>query len=277
MLSTTLPLLLLGVLGARATRAGEPAPVLRSAVFNLVDLAVKPTEVGERRDVARQSTATLDEFECHLSVLNAGRPSHPPHQHPQEELIILQEGTLEVFINGHTARIGPGSLFFFAAHDRHAVANVGSTPARYSVFNFTTGQTRRREARPAAETSAPGQLRSGVYTWESLTALPTKVGHRRAVFDSPTPTCARLECHITTLNAGEAPHAPHHHPDEEMILVRDGTMEVTIQGRSHRLTAGGIAFLASNEEHGFRNVGGTAATYYVIRVATERTPAKPGA
>jgi quercetin dioxygenase-like cupin family protein len=274
---TTLPLLLLGVLGARAARASEPGPVLRSAVFNLADLPVKPTEVGERRDVARQPTATLDEFECHLSVLNPGRPSHPPHQHPQEELIILQEGTLEVFINGRTARIGPGSLFFFASHDRHAVANVGSTPARYSVFNFTTAETRQREARPAAETSAPQQLRSGVYAWESLAAVPTKVGQRRAVFDSPTPTCARLECHVTTLNAGAAPHAPHHHPDEEIILVREGTMEVTIQGRPQQLTAGGIAFLASNEEHGFRNVGSSPATYYVIRVATERTPAKSGA
>lgn len=262
------------LLPAMTAPAADPAPAARlgSAVFIRQDLPVQPSGVGERRDIARQPTATMTEFECHLSTLNAGLPSHPPHQHPQEELIILQEGTLEVFINGQTARIGPGSLFFFASFDRHAVQNVGTVPAKYSVFNFSTTLTRQIAAEPAAETASPDKLKSQVFAWDSLTAVPTRTGMRRAVFDAPTVTCARLECHVTTIGAGQSPHAAHRHPDEEMILVREGTLEVTINGQPHRLGAGDIAFFGSNDEHGLTNRGETPATYYVIRVVTDQTP-----
>lgn len=253
-----------------------PLPALGSTVFHWERLVVKPSGVGDRRDVARQPTRTLTEFECHISTLNAGLPSHPPHVHPQEELIILNEGTLEVFINGATERIGPGSAFFFASYDSHAVRNVGSTPARYHVFNFSSAKTRSLPVRPAAESAAPDTLRSGVFEWEKLTATPTKVGFRRAVLDAPTVTCERLRCHITTLNAGQAAHPAHRHPDEEVILVKEGVIEVTINGRTERASAGSVFFFASNDEHGMRNAGDGPATYYVIRVETEATPKSAG-
>src|SRR6266542_374159 len=74
-----------------------PAARLGSTVFRWEDLVAKSSGVGERRDVTQNPTVTLAEFECHLSTLNAGLASHPPHRHPQEELIVLKEGTLEVF------------------------------------------------------------------------------------------------------------------------------------------------------------------------------------
>ena len=40
--------------------------------------------------------------------------------------------------------------------------------------------------------------------------------------DSPTATLANFECYITTINPGEVPHAPHHHLDEEIILIKVG-------------------------------------------------------
>ena len=35
-----------------------------------------------------------------------------------------------------------------------------------------------------------------------------------------------------------------------MIMIHEGTMEVTISGRSAKLGAGSTAYVASNEEHG---------------------------
>ncbi len=55
-----------------AQESAAPAP-LGSTVFLFEKLEAKPTEVGERRDVARQPTATLAEFECHISTLNPDR------------------------------------------------------------------------------------------------------------------------------------------------------------------------------------------------------------
>lgn len=264
--------LLLFVPAAAAEQPATSPATLGSTVFKWDALEAKPTGVGERRDVARQPTATMTEFECHVSVLNAGLPSHPPHVHPQEELIVLDEGTLEVYIDGRTSRIGPGSVFFFASYDPHAVRNVGDVPARYHVFNFSSQKTRTIPAQSAASSASPEKLRSAVYEWTKLPVERTKVGARRAVLDSPTVTCERLRCHVTTLEPGVASHAPHRHPDEEVILVKEGLVEVTINGVSERAGAGSVFFFGSNDEHGLRNAGDTPATYYVIRVETEATP-----
>ena len=92
------------------------------------------------------------------------------------------------------------------------------------------------------------------------------------MLNSPTVTLANFEAHITTLKPGEAPHAAHRHPDEELVVVKEGTIEVSINGEKQRAGAGSIFFYGSNDEHGMKNVGTTNATYFVIRVVTEATP-----
>lgn len=245
---------------------------LGSAVFKWEDLKVKPTEVGERRDVANNPTATFGVFESHISVLNPGKASHLPHTHPQEEMIILREGTLEVFVNGTTQKAGAGSIIFFASGNPHAVRNIGDKPALYTVFNFTTAATLALKGQPAPA-PVEGRLGSSVFEWTKLEVKPTKVGERREVTDKPTATLKNLECHVTSLRPGEAAHPAHHHPDEEIILVKEGTVEATINGHAERASTGSVIFYASNDEHGMKNVGDGMATYYVLRVVTEATPA----
>ncbi|AOS44530.1 hypothetical protein Verru16b_01592 [Lacunisphaera limnophila] len=251
--------------------AAEPAP-LGSTVFTWESLAVHATGVGERRDVARNPTATMQEFECHISTLNPALASHPPHTHPQEEIIILRDGELDVHINGTQTRVGPGALFFFAANDPHAVQNRGDKPATYFVFNFSSATTTRLRGQ-APLPADPGRLGSRIFQWDELVAVPTKAGERRDVIDLPTATLANYECHVTTIGPGLAPHAPHRHPDEEVLLLKEGQLDVTINGVTTRATPGSIVFVSSGDEHGWKNTGATPATYYVMRIRTEATPA----
>ena len=116
-----------------------------------------------------------------------------------------------------------------------------------------------------AESSGKPVMHSCVFNWADLKAVPTKQGERRAVFDAPTPALTEFECHITTLNPGESPHPPHHHADEELMIVKEGTLEAVQGGKTNIVTPGGIIFEASNEEHGLRNVGTNRATYFVFR------------
>lgn len=262
------------VLSPAAYSGDDPGPaVLASRVWNWNELQVKHTNVGARRDVHDGPTPTLERFECHISTLNPGRTSHPPHQHAQEEFIILQDGTLDVGINGAVERAGPGSLFFFAANDWHNVNNAGDEPATYLVFNVATAATRTAPPEEATKSAAPGMLRSAVYPWTKLEVQPTRTGARRPVFDSMTVTCRNLECHVTTLNPGQAPHPGHRHPDEELIIVKEGVIEVTINGVVRTVGRGSVIFLASNDEHALRNPGDAPATYYIVRIVTEKTPA----
>ena len=118
-----------------------------------------------------------------------------------------------------------------------------------------------------AETVTKPVLHSCVFNWADFKAVPTKVGERRSVCDAPTPTLANLEIHITTLNPGESPHQPHHHADEELMIVKAGTRAAYQGDQTNTVTTGGIIFEASNETHGLKNVGTNAATYFVIKFA----------
>lgn len=106
---------------------------------------------------------------------------------------------------------------------------------------------------------------SSVFDWSSAEVKPTKTGSRRDFFDAPTTTLDQLECHVTTINPGEAPHPPHQHPDEELIIVKEGTLEAMQNGVTKTAGAGSIIFEASNQLHGLRNIGKTPATYYVVK------------
>jgi XRE family transcriptional regulator, regulator of sulfur utilization len=117
----------------------------------------------------------------------------------------------------------------------------------------------------AADVATPAPLASGVYAWESLPVEKTTSGERRTVFDSVTATADRLETHVTTLNAGSAPHAAHRHPDEELVFVREGLIEATINGVTQEAPAGSVIFYASNDLHGMRNAGTGQASYFVLR------------
>jgi quercetin dioxygenase-like cupin family protein len=109
------------------------------------------------------------------------------------------------------------------------------------------------------------KMKSSVFDWNAVAVETTKTGARRDFFLAPTTNLDQLECHVTTLNPGEAPHAPHQHPEEELIIVKEGTIEAMQNGVIKLASAGSMIFEASNELHGLRNVGKTAATYYVIK------------
>ncbi|HEY4984389.1 MAG TPA: cupin domain-containing protein [Verrucomicrobiae bacterium] len=116
-----------------------------------------------------------------------------------------------------------------------------------------------------AQSAAKSVMHSSVLNWRDMKVATTTAGERRQVFDAPTTTLAQFECHITTLNPGEAPHAGHKHPEEEMMIVKEGTLEAVQNDQTNRVEAGGIIFEASNEYHGVRNIGTNRATYFVLK------------
>jgi XRE family transcriptional regulator, regulator of sulfur utilization len=130
-----------GTLAVAAAQQPAPAPILKSRVFDWTAMTAKENAYGSSRAIVRAPTVTLDELEMHVTTLNPGQTSHAPHQHGNEELIILREGTLETLSLGEWKRIGPGSIIFNAANDLHGVKNVGTVPAVYHVVNWRTPAT----------------------------------------------------------------------------------------------------------------------------------------
>ena len=126
------------------------AAVMHSRVFDWNSLTANKTAVGESRQVVRSPTPTLDELEMHITTLNPGQTSHPPHQHPNEELIIVREGTVETLSLGEWKRVGPGSIIFNASNELHGIRNVGTGPATYHVVNWTSPGMKKQNINPSS-------------------------------------------------------------------------------------------------------------------------------
>ena len=110
-------------------------------------------------------------------------------------------------------------------------------------------------------------LSSTSYPFDQLKLRTSPNGTQsRAILKGKTPTGEGVEVHETTLPPGVAPHPPHHHAHSEMWLVREGTLEITVNGKSYRIGPGSAGFAASNDEHGVHNPGDTPVTYFVVAV-----------
>jgi XRE family transcriptional regulator, regulator of sulfur utilization len=123
-----------------------------------------------------------------------------------------------------------------------------------------------------ADMPAKPLMRSSVFNWSDFKVQTTPYGAKRDAFDVRTATLDGFDCHITTLNPGQVPHAAHHHPAEELLIVKEGTLQVMQNGLTNQAGPGAIIFQASNEEHGVRNAGDVPVTYYVFRWVTPSTP-----
>ncbi len=117
-----------------------------------------------------------------------------------------------------------------------------------------------------------GKMDSQVILWESLKGVATATGQRRDVFDLPTPTLDKFHCHISTLNPGGNTGALHQHPQEELVILKEGTLEINIDGKKQIASAGAMIFYAANANENMTNVGKVPATYYVIQFYTALTP-----
>lgn len=111
------------------------------------------------------------------------------------------------------------------------------------------------------------KLPSKTFKFEDLPVKPSGPDGQnsgRAVIDGLTHTGYHFDMHMTELAPGQAPHPPHRHPHEEMIMIERGTMEVTIEGKSTVLGPGSTAYVASNDFHGWKNAGEDRARYFVL-------------
>ena len=124
-------------------------------------------------------------------------------------------------------------------------------------------------ATATAQPAKPGPQPSKAFPYEHL--IPRKNGPMtsRQILTGLTHSGFKVDLHETELAAGEAPHSPHEHIHGEIVLVREGVLEVTIAGQATRLGAGSAAFISSNQMHGWRNTGSAPARYFVFALGDD--------
>jgi (S)-ureidoglycine aminohydrolase len=110
------------------------------------------------------------------------------------------------------------------------------------------------------------EVTSQIIHWDSLVAKTEKGRTRRLLVDGTTTHLKHFRVHATTIEAGAIPNPPHPNKDaDELIIVKEGKIQFTIGDKVKVVEKGGIAVVLSDEVHGLKNVGDSAATYYVFR------------
>jgi len=125
------------------------------------------------------------------------------------------------------------------------------------------------QQRPGAAATEKGVQPSKAYPFELLTGRQTAAIKSYQILTGDTHSGYRLDLHESELPGGTAPHPPHRHVHEEMLFIREGQMEVTINGQSTLLGPGSCAYIASNDVHGYRNPGTAPSKYFVLALGTD--------
>jgi quercetin dioxygenase-like cupin family protein len=154
-----------------------------------------------------------------------------------------------------------------------------------AAANFASPQT---NTQANAQTAAPPVLvnnyappkdttflTSTSVDFDSLTARTNPNGQSRAVFDNPTATLPKFEVHVTTLLPGMSSHPIHRHVWEEIMLLRQGELDLSINGKPQHAGPGAFIFFAHNDPHNATNHGSQPATYYVVNFVTDAALADP--
>jgi quercetin dioxygenase-like cupin family protein len=182
---------------------------------------------------------------------------HTPHQHPEEELLIVLDGEADVVIRpgaepARRFRVRPGVFVYYPAFVAHTIHNVSQAPVSYLMMKWQSE-------------GSPGNRALGTHIAQypfptaDLSKAPRRSLMTRPLIEGPTRYLEKLHCHLTVLQpgAGYPPHADSY--DIAIVLLR-GSVETL--GR--RVEPHGFIHYAAGEPHGIKSLGPGPAVYLVF-------------
>ena len=112
-------------------------------------------------------------------------------------------------------------------------------------------------------------MKTHAYLYKEVPDTINGKNKSKQLFRAKTHTGFKMESHMSDIAPGEVNHPPHQHLREEMMLVREGTMELTISGKPYRLGPGDVGVIGSNEVHNAKNVGTGRALYFIVNIGRD--------
>ncbi|QIF01595.1 cupin domain-containing protein [Roseimicrobium sp. ORNL1] len=239
---------------------------LRSGNHHAPSSPLVPGKVGwNAHHFFRGYTAGLADVICHMSVLSQGKCPHPPFQHPEEEILVVLEGEVEVHHPTWEGRNRfvqrAGEVAYYPAGFYHTLTTTSEQPAKYLMLRWISD--------PSGEIPP---LDPGVFT--STPSLPgdetkasdaTEGWRHTPLMDGATSYLSKLHGHVTIMEPG-AGYDPHVDDYDVILIVLEG--EVSCFGGT--VSAGGVIVCVAGEPHGLKNTGSKPARYIALEFHTGR-------
>lgn len=236
-------------------------PPLISKVYEWNDLPVRGKYGTQVRSIMKGETRSLEMFEIKAVTLIGGYSvKEYKIKKGFDELLIVKEGTAVISVNDKSERLGEGSVVVASQGDVIKVMNGAKNDLTFYSFKF----------RPHESESAATAVKAEPFIkrWNDIEFKENANGGRRDIMRQPVSALKELEMHTTQLKEGLPSHSSHTHVDEEIILVRFGRVEESINGKAFQCGPGSVLFLTNDDDHGIRNIGEGPCEYYAIRWLT---------
>ena len=68
--------------------------------------------------------------------LKPGMEPHPPHQHPEEEIMVVTEGAGEILVDGKVTKVASGSMMYCGGNTVHGIRNTGKAPLLFYYYKW---------------------------------------------------------------------------------------------------------------------------------------------
>ena len=127
-----LPILAAAGAGAQETGSSD----LQTKLYHHKQVPYTGDDNKKGRRFFYGTTHTGYHLEMHETILGPGTRTHEPHKHEHEEILVVFEGTLEMYNDGKTDTAETGSVIYFGSNQMHSVRNIGTVPARYYVLEL---------------------------------------------------------------------------------------------------------------------------------------------
>ena len=120
-------------------------------------------------------------------------------------------------------------------------------PALVASGATTLGAQQAPAAAAAADNSVEKLpvMKTQHFKYDALPVTNNGKNRRLSMFTAKTHTGFKIESHSSDIAPGEVNHPPHQHLREEMILVREGAVELTVAGKAYRLGPGDVGVIGS--------------------------------
>lgn len=103
-------------------------------IGNMAKLTRDP--FGDTRVFFEGPTSQLKSMTAGSLLLKPGMEPHPPHQHPEEEIIIVASGRAEILVNGEKVPSAPNSMMYCESNKLHGIRNSGTEPLLFYYLKW---------------------------------------------------------------------------------------------------------------------------------------------
>jgi mannose-6-phosphate isomerase-like protein (cupin superfamily) len=119
-----------------ASAAEGKSGVLPESLVTFEEAKTQKHPFGELTVFCDGKTGQLKSLVVGTLLLYPGQEPHPPHQHPEEEIMIVTEGHATILVGGKNSDVGPGVVMYSEANHLHGVKNTSSAPFRFYYMKW---------------------------------------------------------------------------------------------------------------------------------------------